>query len=150
MDQAIIVLDANVLVKVFHEEHDTEHAKNLLKSCTRQQTTILVPEHFLYEVVSVCQYLGIGIPQVLDFFDVLKSSILTIAAPQRDTWLLAEKIARQGHEKSGFPSMYDSIYHGLAIHGDGTFVTADKRYFAKAQPFKHICLLKDWQTLFEH
>ena len=149
MDASIIVLDANVLVKILHLEHDTDEANGFLQACTKRQVRVLVPDHFLYEVTNVCNQLDIEISLVLDLYEALKSSILTVAAPQRDTWLLAEKICRQGHRKSGFPSMYDSIYHALAIHADGVFVTADRRHFTKAQSFEHICQLKDWQMLFD-
>ncbi len=149
MNHSIIILDANILVKVLFEEHDSADANGFLQACIKRQVTILVPEHFLYEVVNVCKHLGIEISLVLEFFEGLKSSILTVAVPQRDTWLLAEKIAKQGHEKSGFPSMYDSIYQAVAIQTDGVFVTADKRHFVKSQKFGHICQLKDWETLFE-
>lgn len=149
MDTSIIVLDANILIKILHQEHDTDEANGLLQACTKRQVTVLVPEHFFYEVTNVCNHLDIEIARVLDLYEALKSSILTVAAPQRDTWLLAEKIAGQGHRKSGFPSMYDSIYHALAIHAEGVFVTADKRHFEKAQSFEHICQLKDWRGLFD-
>ena len=58
------------------------------------------------------------------------------------------KIASTGHEKSGFPSIYDSIYHALAIHEKAVFLTADKRHYEKSKSFGHICLLKDWENLF--
>lgn len=59
-------------------------------------------------------------------------------------------MARTGHDKSGYPSIYDSIYQSLAMQVEGVFLTADKKHFAKTKQFKHICLLKDWETIFDH
>ncbi len=51
------------------------------------------------------------------------NAIMTLSSPDRDSWLLAEEITQKGHDKSGFPTIYDSIYHALAIRMDGTFLT---------------------------
>ena len=108
----------------------------------------MVPEHFLYELINVCQRLNIAIQNALELFETMKGSILTVVTPGHSAWLLAEKIANDGHKKSGFPSIYDSIYHSLAIESEGVFVTADKRYYAKAERHSGICLLKDWEFIF--
>ena len=52
------------------------------------------------------------------------------------------------HEKSGFPTIYDSIYHALAIQLDAVFLTADKKHYAKAKEYGHIKLLSEWETIF--
>lgn len=147
MENRLIVLDANIAVKLLHDEHDSEEAKNFLTECAVQDVRIIVPEHFLYELVNVSHRLNVKTELVYDFYESIKSSILMSVSPSRSMWLLAEKIANEGHIKSGFPSIYDSIYHALAIESEGVFVTADKRHFVKAQKFKHICLLETWQEV---
>ena len=149
MNSHIVVLDANIAVKILHDEPDGEQATEFFKACAQNRIRIIVPEHFLYELMNVCKRLGIETEKAFDFFEALQDSILTVVTPQKSIWLLAEKIAKTGHSKSGFPSIYDSIYHALAIESEGVFVTADKRHFAKAKDFKHICLLKDWETIFQ-
>jgi len=148
MEGKTIILDASVAVKILHEEQDTKVAQEFLEACTNNDSRILVPEHFLYEFINVCQKLGVEVSNSLKFFGAMKGSILTVVTPDNDMWLLAEKIAREGHEKSGFPSMYDSIYHALAIESKGVFVTADRRHFTKTEKFSHVSLLSSWEDLF--
>ena len=144
MKHKIIVPDANVAVKILHAESDTEQARALFRSCAEHGTKILVPEHFLYEVVNVCQRVKVGVDDALDFYEALRSSILTVASPNRSTWQRAEKIAQDGHPSSGFPSIYDSIYQALALDAGGVFITADKRHVAKAHQHGGVMLLSDW------
>jgi N-acetylneuraminic acid mutarotase len=82
---------------------------------------------------------------VTSLFDESVLRLINLESPDRFTWLQAEKICQSGHEKSGFPSMYDSIYHAMAIVRGGTFFTADKRHYAKSKKFGHIALLEDWE-----
>ena len=58
------------------------------------------------------------------------------------------KITEDGNQKSGFPSIYDSTYHAMAIAYDGIFITADKRHAAKAMQYAHIAVLHNWKTVF--
>lgn len=146
MTKNIIVVDANVAVKMLHHESDSEQARAFFKFCTVEGTRLLVPEHFLYELVSVCQRVGVSVESVLDFFHALKGSILTVVTSQKETWLQAENIAQDGNKNSGFPSIYDSIYHALAIEAGGIFITADKRHFAKASQHEHITMLSEFYT----
>lgn len=133
---------------MLHCETDSEAARRFLQACAIEKARILVPEHFLYELVNVSQRLNIAIQNTLELFEAMKGSILTVVTPGHSAWLLAEKIANDGHEKSGFPSIYDSIYHSLAIESEAVFATADKRYYAKAEHHSGICLLKDWEFIF--
>lgn len=144
MKHKIIVPDANIAVKILHAEADTEQARALFRSCAEQGTKILVPEHFLYEVMNVCQRIKISADEVLDLYEALRASILTVVSPNRDAWLRAERMAQDGHPNSGFPSIYDSIYHSLALEAGGVFVTADKRHVAKTHQHGGVMLLSDW------
>lgn len=148
MEARIIILDANIGVKILYSEPDSATAQKFLEACTAENIRLFVPEHFLYELINVCQRVGVQVANALKFFAAMKGSILTVVTPEHSTWLLAEKIAKEGHQKSGFPTMYDSIYHALAIETKAVFVTSDKRHFTKAKKFSHICLLKNWESLF--
>ncbi len=145
-----IVLDANIAIKTLHDEPDSDQAKEFLQTCINQNAQILVPEHFLYEMVNVSQRFGVDVENPLKLFEAMKGSILTVVSPSHSIWLLAQKIANDGHEKSGFPSMYDSIYHALAIESEAIFITADKRHYAKAKQHSNMCLLEDWKSIFEN
>jgi predicted nucleic acid-binding protein len=144
MSNEIIVLDANVAVKMLHAEADTEKARAFFRACTERDVKLLVPQHFLYEIVNVCQRVNVGVDEVLEFYDTLKASILTVVSPGRDTWLRAEEIVLDGHPNSGFPSIYDSIYHAMALAEGGVFVTADKRHVVKTHQHGGVILLSEW------
>ena len=55
----------------------------------------------------------------------------------------ALQIIMQGHEKSGYPSIYDALFHAMALCNNAIFVTADKRHFAKTQQLGSVCLLSE-------
>jgi len=147
MTASVIVVDANVVVKLLHEEADSDAAQRFVRACVEHGARLVAPEHFTYEMMSVARRLGIAFDHVLALQESLRETILTLVAPDRPAWLLAERIAKTGHPSSGFPSIYDSIYHALAIEASGTFVTADGRHLAKADGFGHAMLLKDWKSL---
>ena len=69
--------------------------------------------------------------------------------PTRGHWAVAQKISENGNLKSGYPAMYDSVYHAMAIEGRGNFITADKKHYVKAQSFGSIYLLEDWKEPLE-
>ena len=71
---------------------------------------------------------------------------LQLVELNNECWQTVEKMVRSGHPKSGFPSLYDSCYHALAIERDMTFITADKRHKAKTKTFGHILLLNEWKS----
>lgn len=145
----IIVWDSNVFAKLLFEEYDSADAQAFISACSESEyIKVIVPELFTYELANITQYYNDDITRTITAIEALLSANLTTVSPSSEAWTIAEKITQSGHKKSGYPSMYDSIYHALAIQSDGVFITADKKHFAKSQEFGHICLLQDWQTLF--
>lgn len=144
----IIVPDSNLFIKLFHPEADSEEAKVFFKACAELNFKLIVPDLFKYEVSAVACDKQCDLKPVLNLFQAFKRSILTVSSPDESTWLLAEKIVKSGHPKSGFPSIYDSIYHALAIQAGGVFLTADEKHCSKAMEFEHITLFKDWESIF--
>jgi predicted nucleic acid-binding protein len=148
MNGKIVVPDACVFAKLLHPEHDSEEAKIFFKTCAITNTKLVIPEIFKYEIAEVTRYKAGQLAKTLDLFDAHARTILTVSSPDRGTWLLAEEIANQGHKKSGFPTIYDSIYHALAIQLDAVFLTADKKHYAKEKGYGNIKLLSEWETIF--
>ncbi len=135
-------------MKLLFDEFDSHEAKVFFKTCALSETQLLAPELFKYEIAEVTRYFNTPLSKTLALFDAHQQSILTVIAPTQDIWLLAEEITQTGHQKSGYPSIYDSIYHALAIKENATFITADKRHFNKSKSFGHIQLLEDWEKVF--
>lgn len=142
-----IVVDANVIAKTFIEEYDSKSAIDFLRACVSKKIRILAPTIIQYEVAHIALKKGVSLDKVIRLFEQHIAVLVDIKIPDRFTWLQSEKICKQGHKKSGFPSMYDSIYHAMAIIEDGLFITADKRHYAKSKKFEHIVLMQDWEKV---
>lgn len=115
-----VVLDACVAAKTFINEPDSPEAVKLISACVKSKIQISVPDIFKYEI-----------SQIAVKKDCVPDNIL------------------HGHEKSGFPTMYDSVYHAMAIINDGMFITADKRHYEKVKSFGHIAMLDDWENVLD-
>ncbi len=86
---------------------------------------------------------------ILRLFEDAIFRLVDMRSPDRFIWLQAEQICKHGHKKSGFPTMYDSVYHAMAVINNGVFITSDKRHYEKAKSFGHIALLDDWEEALE-
>jgi len=148
MNNKFVVPDANIFAKLLYSETDSCEARMFFKVCAITNTKLLVPELFKYEIAQIARYYKQSLIKTLDIYEAHEQSILKVLAPDRETWLLAEEIAQKGHIKSGFPSIYDSIYHATAIKLNTVFLTADKKHHAKTQHYGHIKLLEDWESIF--
>ena len=144
----LIIPDSNIFIKLLHPEHDSEEVKVFFKTCAELNTKLIVPELFKYEISAVACSFKCDLKKTLDLYYMHTRAIMTVSTPNEETWLLAEKITQAGSQQSGFPSLYDSIYHALAINLNGVFLTADKKHYDKAKEFGHIALLEVWESIF--
>ncbi len=145
----MIVLDANVFAKLFVEENDSDLAKALMYAVQYSAVPVLLPGLFAYEIIQIGRYHSLDTDKVLDLLETQFLSNWEMVEPTRAHWKTAQKISKKGHAKSGYPAMYDSVYHALAIEGNGAFITADKKHYEKAKSFGHIYLLEDWKAPLE-
>lgn len=145
----IIVPDANVFIKLLYPESEHKEAKDFFKYCNQNRVDLFAPDLFRYEVLRVVHRYKDSIDNMLKLLDTYEHYGMNIVTPSKKVWLKSQKLASSGHPKSGFPSMYDSIYHALAIENDGIFITADRRHYEKSKPFGHIAMLSDWQIAIE-
>lgn len=148
MHASSVIIDANIFVKLLHPEPDSNEAKVFFKTCAMTRTQLTAPELFRYEIAEVTRHYQGELRQTLNLLDAHQKSNLQLISPTHQTWLLAERIAKDGHPKSGFPTMYDSIYHALAIESGGVFLTADQRHYRKTKHYGQIKLLSEWETIF--
>lgn len=141
----IIIPDSNVFIKLLIPEKDSKQAFQLCEAAVKNSVDFLVPELFRYEVIQVVYGKKCEIGKILELIEAYEESSLTCKNPTITEWKKSTEIIESGHPKSGSPSMYDSIYHALAIENDGVFITADRRHFEKSKSFGHIAMLSDWQ-----
>ena len=143
-----VVVDANVVAKTFLSKPDTQAALDLFGVCLENEVPIIAPDLLKYEVAQTALRYKVPVEKIFHIFENHISTLVEERAPNLEVWQKAEEIFSHGHVKSGYPSMYDSICHALAIVEDGVFITADKRHFEKVKNFGHIALLEDWETVF--
>ena len=139
----ICVVDASVAVKWFAEgdwalrEDDIEPALEILKTSTRGTLDFYQPPHFLAEVAAVVSRLKPDRAQ--QYIDDLAQLNITWAAPTV-AYARAIELARQLDHH-----LFDTLYHAVALSIPGAvLVTADHRYFVKAQHLGQIAWLADF------
>ena len=139
----ICVVDASVAVKWFAEgdwalrEDDIEPALEILKASTRGTLDFYQPPHFLAEVAAVVSRLKPDRAQ--QYIDDLAQLNITWAAPTV-AYARAFELARQLDHH-----LFDTLYHAVALSVPGAvLVTADRRYFDKAQHLGQIAWLADY------
>lgn len=133
------ILDSSVILKLIKKEKDQEKAYELLEKFYRKEIELGIPTLAYYEVLN---YLSREIPlQSILFF----SQIMTMEMSEFTVNL--ENVAETIEITQKFPkaAFYDATYHALAISHNGTFITADEKYYNLAKPLKHIKLLKDYK-----
>lgn len=143
-----IIFDASVVIKTLVDEKGSESALECMNACLYHHSTMKAPNLLQYEVANVANREGVSIEKYADFMESTIDTLIKQESPSRVVWIKAEEITQEGNKKSGFPAMYDSIYHAMAIVDNGVFVTADRRHYEKARSFKHIVMLDDWKTIF--
>ena len=144
----MIVLDANIFAKLFITEPDTDQALSLIKAIQSHMTSVKLPGLFIYEVMQIGRYHQVHVDKVSALLKTQMLDYWEIINPSQYHWQTAQRISQTGHEKSGYPTMYDSIYHAIALEEKGVFITADKKHLEKAKTFGHAIALSEWQTLF--
>lgn len=139
------VIDSCVFMKLFLNEEDDEIAEKLIQKIVTNNELIYVPDIFIYEVANITAAQQLDASQVFAILEKHKKSILKVIAPDYDILNQAIKMAKNGNNKSGYPSVYDCSYHALAIKLGCNFVTSDKKHFVKAKKFGFIKLLKEYE-----
>lgn len=142
----MIVVDASIFVKLFKQEEGSEQARALMDHLLEGGTPFLAPTIVLYETLSAALHVGYPFAKIHELFDRLDALGLSIEQPAGNELVLAEKIATSAAPGGGYPTLFDSIYHAMAISRGGTFVTADTRHLGKAGHLGAVALLADWQA----
>ena len=137
------VIDANIFVKAFLQEKDSEQAREFLACCLENAVGLLVPSLFEYEVFSVLKQKNIDYSLAKNTLQKFLHANLKLVELNFELAEKAYEIAKRGHKKSGFPSFYDSCYHALALLKNCDFITADQRHFEKTKNLGNIKLLSD-------
>lgn len=140
----MIVLDASVFIKLFREEDGTDAAHALLEHVYRSGTDIIAPGIMRYEVLGAAIHYGVPLETIAILLEDMQGGGFTFVEPTRAELILAEEIATTRVAGGGWPDLFDSIYHAIALSRSGTFVTADRRHVAKAGKWGSVVMLAEW------
>jgi predicted nucleic acid-binding protein len=121
MSDSVVVIDASVGVKWFHEETGTVAAENLLRAHRRGETLLAVDTLFLYEVVAAGARGG-GPGCMERVWSDLQAFDLAIVPPGAEL-MAAAAVQRQALGCSP----YDAFAPGLAALLRAPLVSADAR-----------------------
>lgn len=133
------VVDASVAIKWFFQaaddEADLEPAGALLRANQDNQVSFYQPPHFIAEVAAVLARKKLMADTKEDIADLLNLDMRWVESTA--VYLTACDLAvRLNHH------LFDTLYHAVALHiPETTLVTADQRYYHKAQAVGQMSLL---------
>jgi len=137
----IVVADASVALKWFltdslAEDH-TDIALVIFEAAVLGRIQLLQPVHFIAEVAAVLARVKPDEAKS-DLLDLIAIERLTVDGPE--VYARAVSLATQLRHH-----LFDTLYHALALETPSAiFVTADRRYFDKAQHLGQIAWLADF------
>jgi predicted nucleic acid-binding protein len=139
------VIDSSVFNKLYLDEPDRDKAQRLFVKVAAAEIMLLAPDLLYLEVVNTAQRCGLPINSVVELLEA-QHYLMKMRAVTNDERKQALMIIGNGHDKSGYPSIYDSIFHAMAVCNDAILVTADKRHYAKTHVLGNICLLSELEV----
>jgi predicted nucleic acid-binding protein len=138
----IVVIDASVVLKWLLEdptrEPDTEKASALIESVISGGLEVLQPVHWLAEVAAVAARLA---PQTAVRDVEMLAALELPTANDPNVIQHATRLAIDTNHH-----LFDTLYHAVALeHEEAVLVTADDRYYGKAERYGAITALCDWE-----
>ena len=136
-----LTLDASVVVKWFYptlRELDLPQAQAIQRAYAADEIALFQPPHWRAEVAAVLTRLSRATAR-RDGVDLCLLDVETVDT--FDTYLRATGLALRLSQH-----LFDTFYHAVALSVPGcTLVTADIRYFKKAQHIGRIARLSEWR-----
>ncbi|MCC6135329.1 MAG: type II toxin-antitoxin system VapC family toxin [Candidatus Contendobacter sp.] len=142
------VVDASVAIKWFfqaaNDEDDLELAIALLRAHQNGEILFYQPPHFIAEVAAVLARKKSSDEVRADLSDLLNFDLQGVENTR--VYMTACDLAiRLNHH------LFDTLYHAVALHTtETTLITADYRYFDKAESIGQIIWLRDLKPHLNH
>jgi predicted nucleic acid-binding protein len=139
----ILVVDASVAVKwLFPDpavEPDADQALAVLESIRQGAIETLQPSHWLIEVAAVVSRLQPVIAEpAIELLEAMELPVVDSASILK----LASRLSVELEHH-----LFDTLYHAVALERSATLVTADRRYYRKAERFGQVVELARWHEL---
>ena len=139
----LYIIDTSVFNKLYLNEEGREKAILLFEKAAQGQFTLVAPFLLYYEVVATAQYYRLPIQMVVELLESQIKHNLTLIEPDQNHRKKAIEMIQIGHPKSGYPSIYDSIFYAIAIVEGGILISADRKHFMKTRQMGHVLLLSE-------
>lgn len=137
----VAVVDASVILKwvLEQDEEELEQARAVQRAAVQGELRLLVPTLWRFEVGNT---LVRKVPdQAETWLRLCEGSGLEEAAVTDEVQARTVELCR------GYGvTFYDASYHALALVNNGTFVTADERYVAKAKASGSVMHLSEFEA----
>ena len=137
-----VVLDASIYVKIFKNETDSKQAIDLVDDLIRSHAQMIEPSIAISETITICEASKQNIDKACDFFSALIDNVIHVVEVDDSLVRQSCEITKIGHDKSGYPTFNDCLYHAIAIRENALFITADKRHYEKTKHLGNIKLLR--------
>ena len=116
-----VILDANVYVKLFKQEPDSQMAVDLMERLVQSRAEIIEPSVVVNETITTCEYNKQDLHEVAVFFEVMLDSSIRLVEVDSSLFKVTLAFTKEGHEKSGYPTFNDSMYQALAEQEECAF-----------------------------
>lgn len=136
----LVVPDASVVIKWFApigREPHADKAFELLDEFEAGRVDLAAPELLMCEVANT--FARVQPAEAASILADLRS--MRFAHRSLHSSLLEDALKLVRHCSV---TIYDAVYHALALQHGGLLLTADERYLRKAASVGAICHLKDW------
>jgi predicted nucleic acid-binding protein len=135
--ETLKVLDANIVLKWFLKEQDSNKAINLKRKIIDGELIAIAPDLILYELANALRYKKGYKPELVsEAINAIIDLDMEIIVP---TESLIKESAIISFEKD--ISIYDAIYVALAKETGYNFITADKKLYQNIKELKFTELL---------
>lgn len=134
------IVDASVLLKWFLDEEGHKNEALLLKNdYAAGMVELNIPDYAYAEFLNTAG-------RVLPVYraQLIFSLLLMMSIPECSVTLEVAGRAFRIMKKYHGVSFYDAGYHALAMEHNAVFITADKKYYAKAKKLGNILYLGDY------
>jgi predicted nucleic acid-binding protein len=140
----VLVIDSSVFNKLYLDEPDRQQALDIFREASNGKLTLFAPSLLYYEVIATCQYYRLPVKTIKEMLDEQIQNYLNLIEPTSRHLEKAIEIIDTGHPKSGYPSIYDAVFHAVAIVENITLITADRKHYAKTHQLGHVRMLDQW------
>jgi len=129
MERQKKIIDANIAIKWFSEEKNTEAATAILNQHNKEEINIIVPELFFYEVMNVLRFKNLEEQEL----NIAASELFNLQLETIPISLMIMNEAIKFSSKYNL-TVYDAVYLALAEIFNAKLITEDQEIINSKHP----------------